>query len=90
MVHIIIYTVLVALIICLATGYCRTLRAIQILEKKIAGKVEQIESLRKREKEKSAEIKDLEGRLLKTETDFTNFKRNVSEMKSIEGFQGLH
>ena len=76
MVHIIIYFLLVVLIICLATGYCRALRAIQIEKKKVEGKSEQIDVLRDRLHEK--------------ETEFANFRRMVSERKITEDFQGLH
>ena len=76
MVHVIIYFILVVLVVCLATGYFRALRAIQILEKKVEGKVEQVDVLRDRLREK--------------ETEFANFRRMVSERKITEDFQGLH
>ena len=76
MVHVIIYFISVVLLICFITAYCRALRAIQILEKKVEGKVEQVDVLRNRLREKEAE--------------FANFRRMVSERKITEDFQGLH
>lgn len=90
MVHVIIYFISAVLLICFITAYCRALRAIQILEKKVEGKVEQVDNLRRREKEKDAEIDDLKECLQKTETEFANFRRMVSERKITEDFQGLH
>lgn len=76
MVHVIIYFILVVLVVCLATGYFRALRAIQILEKKVEGKVAQIDDLRERLRKKDVELEA--------------YKRKITEKGISESFQGSH